>query len=49
MPGIIINNLIKEETVASQHSPLDSPSLQSSNELHHHLTAILIETYSLIY
>ncbi len=24
MPGIIINNLIKEETVASQHSPLDS-------------------------
>jgi hypothetical protein len=24
MPGIIINNLIKEETVASQRSPLDS-------------------------
>ncbi len=24
MPGIIINNLIKEETVASQCSPLDS-------------------------
>ncbi len=24
MAGIIINNLIKEETVASQHSPLDS-------------------------
>jgi hypothetical protein len=24
MPGIIINNLIKEETVASQPSPLDS-------------------------
>jgi hypothetical protein len=24
MPGIIINNLIKEETVASQHTPLDS-------------------------
>ncbi len=24
MPGIIINNLIKEETMASQRSPLDS-------------------------
>jgi hypothetical protein len=24
MAGIIINNLIKEDTVASQHSPLDS-------------------------
>jgi hypothetical protein len=24
MAGITINNLIKEETVASQHSPLDS-------------------------
>jgi hypothetical protein len=24
MPGIIINNLIKEETMASRHSPLDS-------------------------
>jgi hypothetical protein len=24
MPGIIINNLIKEETIASQRSPLDS-------------------------
>jgi hypothetical protein len=24
MAGIIINNLIKEETVASQHSPLNS-------------------------
>ncbi len=24
MPGIIVNNLIKEETMASQHSPLDS-------------------------
>ena len=24
MPGIIINNLIKEETVANQRSPLDS-------------------------
>jgi hypothetical protein len=24
MAGIVINNLIKEETVASQHSPLDS-------------------------
>jgi hypothetical protein len=24
MPGIIINNLIKEETVASQRSPLNS-------------------------
>jgi hypothetical protein len=24
MPGIIINNIIKEETIASQHHPLDS-------------------------
>jgi hypothetical protein len=24
MPGIIVNNLIKEETVASQRSPLDN-------------------------
>jgi hypothetical protein len=24
MAGIVINNLVKEETVASQHSPLDS-------------------------
>jgi hypothetical protein len=51
MAGIIINNLIKEETVASQRSPLETaPSLQSSNVLHHHLThAILIKTSFLIY
>jgi hypothetical protein len=50
MAGIIINNLIKEETVASQHSPLDSTvfsELQraASSSIHE----ILIETSSLIY
>jgi hypothetical protein len=38
MPGIIINNLIKEETVASQHSPLDSTifaELQRATSLSH--------------
>jgi hypothetical protein len=37
-PGIIINNLIKEETVASQHSPLDStffPKLQRAASSSH--------------
>ena len=38
MPGIIINNLIKEETVASQRSPLDSTifaELQQAASLSH--------------
>jgi hypothetical protein len=38
MPGIIINNLIKEETVASQRSPLDSTiftELQRAASLSH--------------
>ncbi len=38
MPGIIINNLIKEETVASQCSPLDSTifaELQGATSLSH--------------
>ncbi len=38
MPGIIINNLIKEETVASQCSPLDSTifmELQRAASLSH--------------
>jgi hypothetical protein len=38
MPGIIINNLIKEETVASQRSPLDSAifaELQRAASLSH--------------
>ncbi len=38
MPGIIINNLIKEETVASQRSPLDSTifaELQRAPSLSH--------------
>ncbi len=38
MPSIIINNLIKEETVASQRSPLDStifPELQRAASLSH--------------
>ncbi len=39
MPGIIINNLIKEETVASQRSPLDSAifaELQRASFSHSH-------------
>ncbi len=38
MPGIIINNLIKEETMASQRSPLDSTiftELQQAASLSH--------------
>ena len=38
MPGIIINNLIKEETVASQRSPLDSTiftELQQASSFSH--------------
>jgi hypothetical protein len=49
MSGIIINNLIKEETVASQRSPLDSTIFASSNKPLLCLThTILIKTYFLI-
>ena len=49
MPGIIINNLIKEETLASQRSPLDSTiftELQLAASCLTHTT--LIKTYFLI-
>ena len=49
MPGIIINNLIKEETMANHCSPLDSTifaELQQAASLSHSHT--LIKTYFLI-
>jgi hypothetical protein len=50
MAGIIINNLIKEETVASQRSPLDNTifaELQLAASSSH--SVILIKTFSSIY
>jgi hypothetical protein len=53
MPGIIINNLIKEETVASQRSPLDSAifaELQqdaSSSHLHNSDRNLLFDMLTL--
>ncbi len=48
-PGIIINNLIKEETMASQRSPLDSTIFPELHEPLLHLShTILIKTYFLI-
>jgi hypothetical protein len=39
MPGIIVNNLTKEETVASQQSPLDSTIFVGLNTQHSHICA----------